>query len=225
MPFKPSPYQQAVFDAVELGARSLLIEAVAGSGKTTTIVHAVGLLPRNYNILFMAFNKRIVEELELRLPRHVIGATFNSVGYRAWRNYVGRFVKTQANKTWLIMRDMLHEDDVEVYGAFVKRMVGLAKSAGIGGYLLEDTAENWEALRAHHNVYIPSKEANTAYGITLAQIVLRQSIKMARKLVDFDDQIYMPYLENVAFEKYDRLFIDEAQDTNEVQVELLKRML
>jgi superfamily I DNA/RNA helicase len=173
----------------------------------------------------MAFNKRIVVELELRLPRHVIGATFNSVGYKAWRSYVGKYVKVQANKTWMIMKEMLHEDDIEKYASFIKKMVGLAKSAGIGGHLLEDTTTNWEALRAHHNVYVQSGDASTDYGITLSQIVLRESIKQAKNIIDFDDQIYMPYLRDVSFPKYDRLFIDEFQDTNEVQIELMKKMI
>jgi superfamily I DNA/RNA helicase len=225
MSFNPSPYQQKVFEAVDLGLFSLLIEAVAGSGKTTTLVHAVELLPENYDVLFMAFNKRIVTELQEKLPRHVNCATFNSVGYKAWLRYVGRFVKTHGNKTWFIMRDMLNKDDVDMYGAFIKRMVGLAKSAGIGGRLAPDIAETWFALMDHHNVLLQSEEANIEYGITLSQIVLRESIKQSNNIVDFDDQIYMPYIKEVSFPKYDRVFVDEGQDTNEVQIELIKRMV
>jgi superfamily I DNA/RNA helicase len=223
--FDPSPFQQDVFDAVEYGKESLLIEAVAGSGKTTTIVEAVNLIKPGMKVLFLAFNKRIVEELKLRLPHAVHCATFNSQGYKAWRKYVGRFVQTNGSKTWKIMKDLLCDEDIEKYGSFVRRMVSLAKSAGIGGPLLEDDYENWEALRNHHNVYIQVEGADYLYGITLAQMVLRESIKMSRSLVDFDDQIYMPYLNNARFDKYDLVFSDEAQDTNEVQVELLKRML
>ena len=192
---------------------------------TTTIVDSVSLIKPGMKVLFLAFNKRIVDELKLRLPKFVHCATFNSQGYRAWRSYVGRFVQTKGGKTWQLMRELLSEDDMNLYGSFIKRMVSLAKSAGIGGPLLGDDAGNWEALREHHNVYIQSEDANYDYGITLAQIVLRESIRQAKKVVDFDDQLYMPYLRNARFDKYDLVFIDEAQDTNEVQIALLKRML
>lgn len=38
--FVPSPQQQAVFDWVESGRGNAFIEAVAGAGKTTTLIEA-----------------------------------------------------------------------------------------------------------------------------------------------------------------------------------------
>lgn len=55
----PSKYQQAVYDAVTSGSGHRVIEAVAGSGKTTTIVEALKLVPTDARVLFLAFNKHI----------------------------------------------------------------------------------------------------------------------------------------------------------------------
>jgi superfamily I DNA/RNA helicase len=63
----PSPYQKAVFDFVQNGSGSAIVGAVAGSGKTTTIVQAVKLIPKDQSVLMLAFNKSIAEELNTRI--------------------------------------------------------------------------------------------------------------------------------------------------------------
>ena len=62
-----SKYQKEVFNFVNNGNGNAVISAVAGSGKTTTIVNAAKLVPSNKKVLFLAFNKNIVEELSQRL--------------------------------------------------------------------------------------------------------------------------------------------------------------
>ncbi|MHB8727600.1 MAG: UvrD-helicase domain-containing protein [Sulfuricaulis sp.] len=56
---RPSLYQQAIFDFVKQGRGSAVIEAVAGSGKTTTIVEALKLIPPTERVVFLAFNKAL----------------------------------------------------------------------------------------------------------------------------------------------------------------------
>ena len=59
-----SDYQLDIFDAVENGDTNIAINAVAGSGKTTTIVSACKRLKMNErDVIFLAFNKLITEYL------------------------------------------------------------------------------------------------------------------------------------------------------------------
>ena len=85
MTFKPSPYQQNVFNFISNGSGHAVIEAVAGSGKTTTIVQALEMIPANKSVLFLAFNKSVVDELKTKVPRHVEVSTYHSTGFRALR--------------------------------------------------------------------------------------------------------------------------------------------
>jgi superfamily I DNA/RNA helicase len=64
-------------------------------------------------------------------------------------------------------------------------------------------------------------------GIAWAKTVLKASIKQAREdgIIDFDDMLYMPLLDNVRFFQIDWALVDEAQDTNPVRRELIRRML
>ena len=46
-PYVPSPYQLAIFEFIQDGVGNALVEAVAGSGKTTTIVKALEITPKD----------------------------------------------------------------------------------------------------------------------------------------------------------------------------------
>jgi superfamily I DNA/RNA helicase len=63
------------------------------------------------------------------------------------------------------------------------------------------------------------------YGIDLCRAVLGRSIQVADSLIDFDDQLYMPVISGARFIQNDFLFVDEAQDVNQVQRAMLRRAL
>ena len=73
-----SNYQINVIEHLK-NNRHLIVEARAGSGKTSTIVEAIKSLPEYNRILCVAFNKKIAEELKNRLPQHVQTNTINSL--------------------------------------------------------------------------------------------------------------------------------------------------
>jgi len=221
--FRPSAYQQKIFNFVENDRRSGMITAVAGSGKTTTIVKSLELIPRGKYTLFLAFNKSIAEELKTRVPAHVKAATFHSVGYGATRKAFPK-VQIDSKKTWKLIRENLGDLEQELYGAFIGKVVGLAKGAGIG-YLIPDDQASWFRLVDHYDVYLDSEDAELQTGIELARKILKRSVEVAGELIDFDDMLYIPLVKNLRFWQNDFVFIDEAQDTNPVQVALLKRML
>ena len=109
--FKPSVYQQRIFDFIANGSGSAIVEAVAGSGKTSTIVQGLNLIPNNKRTLFLAFNKSIALELQKRIPGHVKAQTLNGMGHGAWMRYrQGSQVKLNANKT----RDIIRNKSIKI---------------------------------------------------------------------------------------------------------------
>lgn len=215
-----SVYQEALFDYLKNETGSVVIEAVAGAGKSSTIIEACRRLPAEESVLFLAFNVKIVEELKERLPKNVMCRTFNSAGWSAWTRFVGQRIKIDADKTSNIIRERFEKSDRDQYGSFVNKLVGLAKSTGLNP---SSPGKEWFQLQEDHNLILSS--GNEYRAIELAKKTLNASIKNARQVCDFDDQIYMPYLENIAFDKFNYLFVDELQDTSPIQAKLLKRML
>ena len=81
--FTPNPYQIKIFENIEHGSCNMVINAVAGSGKSTTIVNALSLIPQQKKVLFIAFNKDIVESLKKKVGNmpNVDIMTYHSLGY------------------------------------------------------------------------------------------------------------------------------------------------
>ena len=68
-----SDYQLDIFDGVENGNSNIAINAVAGSGKTTTIVSACKRLNLDgRDVIFLAFNNLIVDDLKKKLKVYII---------------------------------------------------------------------------------------------------------------------------------------------------------
>ena len=225
MTFKPSIYQQDVFNFIQNGSGNGVIKAVAGSGKTTTIIQSLSLIPTNKRILMLAFNKSIADELKEKVPYHVEVSTFHSCGFAALRNSSRARIKVKSNKTFNIIKAEIDWEERKTYGAYVSKLVSLAKGAGMG-VLVDDTYEDWMDLIHHHDLlqFNSNAELNIDTLIDYASNILRISNR-DRRVIDFDDMLLFTLLYKSQYKKYDFVFIDEAQDTNGVQRTILKKLL
>ncbi len=129
-----SPFQSAIFDFVRTGSGSAVVIAVAGSGKTTTIVEAAKFLPTTISAAFVAFNKSIADELKTRLPGHVRAQTLNSLGFGAWRRHIGEAansLRLDTNKVRNLCQDVIPARDYALYAKSMPRLIGIAKATGV----------------------------------------------------------------------------------------------
>ena len=84
---KWSNYQIDIFNAIKNSNKNIIVNAVAGSGKTTTIVEACKRLKLFPNkVQFLAFNKSIANELAEKLKGYAQVNTLHSFGYAVLRN-------------------------------------------------------------------------------------------------------------------------------------------
>lgn len=226
MTFQPSPQQSKFFDFLRDNSRSAVLSAVAGSGKTTTIVEGCKHVPKGQTIRFLAFNKSIAETLKERLPLTVDASTFHSAWYAAARQNLPQSPKVDTKKLLNIFKQNLNRKDFELYYKFSSRLVGYAKSVGLGTSIGGDIMDmgEWFNLISHFGLFLGDEDADESVGIRIARDALRQSISDT-KIIDFDDMLYLPLVKGYGCPKTNFVFVDEAQDLNGVQRELLKRML
>jgi len=217
--FIPSIQQKTFFDWITMGTGSCVLEAVAGSGKTTTLIEALKLMKGKK--FFGAFNKKIAEEIAAKAGV-VMGldvSTMHAAGMKAWRKAAGA-VKVDADKCKNIFRQMtMRQFDYGMLESPVLQLVSYAKSAAVG--ILEDKQPQddatWTALINHFNVECFDQargKDNTATIIMLSKQLFEKSYQQNTKVIDFDDMIFAPLYHGVTFDKYDWVLIDEAQDTN-----------
>jgi DNA helicase II / ATP-dependent DNA helicase PcrA len=213
-----SQYQDAFFNFVANGEGNGMLIAVAGSGKTTTGVEAVKRLPRGRSHIYLAFNKSIATELS---ARGVNGKTFHSLCY----SVVTKFKNTrnvEANKLRILVDEMLGDGEKRLYAQFITRLVGLGRNAGIG-CLCQDLPEVWQALADHHDLELDNDAADPKRAIELAQKLL--TLSNESPMVDFDDLLYLAVKEGLSLPKFDDIFVDEFQDTNSIQLAIIRKLM
>lgn len=224
-----SKYQTAVFDEIEHGSGSIMVSAVAGSGKSTTLEHATRRMRRNAKVIALAFNKSIAEELQRRIPDGAVASTLNSVGHRTWGSFIRASV--DGSKTRNLARQVVpfNERDLtadvaalvakaKVHGLVTREALATSQHKLAG--LMEDTDENWLNIAARYSIELPWQYNRV---LELARQVLTRSI-LQTNVIDFDDQLFMPVIHGVRFETYDWVLVDEAQDLSDIQMEMIRRM-
>lgn len=215
-----SPYQQAIYAFAEQPQRPkrLVIKAGAGSGKSTTGVELVKRVTGSH--IFLAFNKPIQLELE---ARGVNAKTFHGLCFRPVLK-ARRVVGVDKDKVNNFVRDNFDEtpEQLSYYGAFVTKLVGLAKNMGIG-CLLDDTEANWDALADRHDLELEHEQADWAEAIRLSRRVLAWSNRADS--VDFNDLLYFAVKDGITLPKYDNVIVDEGQDTNAIQIAVIRKLL
>lgn len=214
--------QQAVIAAIRRG-ESVDARAVAGSGKTTTLVEA--LQGFNKPALTLAFNKRNAEDLAARVPPTVHAKTMNALGHAAWATHISRRLTVQTDKTRSILREVIAKKPI-LPDQFIAttRLVSLAKAFGITPGTLSlppPDIEEWRNRADERD--IPNDVFDEC--VENALDVLRISVNQAWKgIIDFDDQLYMPVLFNARFPRYAAVFVDEAQDLSTLQHIMVERI-
>jgi DNA helicase-2/ATP-dependent DNA helicase PcrA len=214
-----SIYQVDVFNYIKTmvdAPGALMVEAVAGSGKTTTIVESLKLIPVNQQVLFLAFNKHIAEELKRRVPPNVQASTLNSFGWGVVRNSF-RGIKLDDWKTRNAMRDFVVDpDERRRWDGPMKRLIGLKKATlvRIDGKL---TSLEATEIANRYDLDLPT---DPRFMIAAADVW--KKVTSQTSIADFDDQIFLPVLKNLPTPKYDWVFVDEAQDLSSTQIELIK---
>lgn len=221
-----SDRQQAVFNWVKTGRGAAVVEAVAGSGKTTTLVEAVRAMKGT--VFLGAFNVKMAAELKKRVAgmQGVEAGTFHSAGFRVLRRGSER-LEVVEKKVNLLAATLVHDTDYQGWEPAICALVSMAKQRGfyVRELISAPQPSDWNDILYRYDVMdkLPD-DADARKLIDLAKRVLEAS-NADRKTIDFDDMIYLPLVRNLRPFQHDWVLIDEAQDTNPIRRALARRLL
>ncbi len=228
LPLTPPPTaeQEHILSLVSLTTSNLIINALAGSGKTTTLEMIQDVL--NPPVLCLAFNRRIADVMVKRFKSTTTVRTFNGLGHRIWSTACARRVSLDPKKTPDLLKELIKElprgeqgEAWEVYWDVISA-VGLAKSLG---YIPDGKYPNAKRLISKESFYVQLSEDIGPLGQYLCEEVLLRSIKAAYAgLIDYNDQVYMPALFGGTYPKFPTVLIDEAQDLSPVNHQMLHHL-
>ena len=213
--FVPSRYQTDIFKFLEQGQGDLLVDAVPGSGKTTTCVEAANRINESSSI-FLAFNKHIAQELGSRLTNmktktiHALG--LGSLGFRD--------AKIEAYKYHGLVREFLKDKALssEESALTQTRIISLLSLTQL---TLTDST-NPKALQTVANHY-GLDQTDWQFVSAAVAPILEKGKQIAPQVIDFNDMVWLPYV----LERYPDpnrwVFVDEAQDLNPAQLDLVMK--
>ena len=251
--FQPSIYQQGIYDFITKEKGNAVVSAVAGSGKTTTLINALNLIPSDLNVLFLAFNKSIAQELSERVPK---GAT--NIEVRTLHAY-GYFSLTKSHKCEIdnnkyrkLLKDILsYSEHLDM--EYLKKYNFKSEMQFVNDFIFDDSEKeliddkiayfgrvqklselgrlNLIDLNHQDNGVDKLKELAIKHNVEIingecyrAWLLIKLGASYLVK-ADFTDMVFLPNHLNIQTTKYDIVFIDECQDLNACQRELMKKAI
>jgi DNA helicase-2/ATP-dependent DNA helicase PcrA len=220
-------------EAVEHINGSLVVLAVAGSGKTKTITTRLAYIINKHNIdpqntLTLTFTNKAASQMRKSALKLIddyksipLLCTFHKFGLLFLKKYI-----TKLNRA----KDFIIIDSDDKY----KLIKSIAKKMRID---IDIHFVSNEISKYKNSLFLPEEAVRRAelkeYKQTALIYVEYQKIITKDNLVDFDDLLLLPYLilsnnqdlkEEIS-NKYRYIMVDEYQDTNELQLKLLECLL
>jgi len=219
--------QAAIIDFALGNSQNLLINALAGAAKTSTLRFLCKYMSIEPTIS-LAFNKRIADEMSKVLPGHVRCATMNSVGHRVWAAAVGKRLVLDTKKNYNLVKEAIErlprrdrEASYEIMGDIIKAI----SHAKLSGYVPPNSVQG-KSLLTPEEFFGSLEEEPDDWFCQMVNEVLAVGIKQAYGgLIDFDDQIYMSTLFGGAFPQHKRVMADEVQDFSRLNHAMLEKLV
>lgn len=221
-----SDEQKDIFEYVEKGVLNVSVQAVAGAGKTTTLVECIKRLPADKKILVLAHNRLAKDTLKDRIGevKNIMIYTIHGLSWRLFTEHFGESPNIVEDKYRIYINHNLKNIVSEEYNTLPKIKQMIYKS---NVFDLID--------KARYNLKQSEKEirklAIKKYGLNIIldePRVVSEILKWGtehRETVDYQDMLSFPYEFGYFTKKYlaDYVFLDEAQDASLAQQNVISR--
>lgn len=224
--FKPSAAQQAFYDWITNDKGNCILNAVAGSGKTTTVLNGISLM--RGKVWFGVYNKKMADEIKEKIAKRddlraradfhnktdrVESSTFHSLGFGIVRGmtYPNK-PQVDDKKVRRIIDEIVAEkeavaqeprDDLRELVGTIERMVSMAKNRGFvprdlvrDGLSDIDDMSAWQHMVDHFDIGDTLDDDQVMTAIAFARTVLRRSNRDLAT-IDMDDMVYLPLARRV----------------------------
>lgn len=216
---KPSTYQQAAIDAFYAG-KNVAVQATAGSGKSSMIIHAVKNNPDPGETLVLVFNSAPRYELKDRLTQADVH-TFNSFGNAILREH-GYKARVKKGKFWVFFRKLIDSKKKTSFEVklMIERLIIILDELKKNLVLPEQMTRRFFADFVNEN-RIMITEGQVDDWLEYLRLALQHTLDTP-ETITYMDQLYLPIIWNLISKKnYKYIYVDEFQDTNPLNMELI----
>lgn len=207
--------QSAIFDWFKSGTGNLVIEAYAGTGKTTTIKAAFEHAPEQ-KILYAVFNKKNQNEAKEKIKDSRVDVrTLHSLGYALIKNVWRNAKPDDEVEVDRINQIQNLENEHEVRASILK-LIGFAKNTCI-----TITQEDLINICELQDIEFFDGGID-GVGIALKAIELARTQDVQGR-ISFNDMVWLPASMRWVKQNFDLVCVDETQDLNLPQLEMVKQ--
>lgn len=231
--------QEDIFEYVKTGILNVLIEAVAGAGKTTTLIECVKRIIEFHGsdkrILLLAHNKSTRDTLQEKINKklekdgldgsNIKVFTLHGLAWRLYREHYDEKPEINDDKYKMYISQNINEIGTESYLSLNNndKMIyrgNLLELINIGRHYLKSGEKELRKLSKKLEIPLISDECHMVANI------LKWG-KENRDIVDFQDLLWYPYELGYYSKLYtaDYIFLDEAQDASIAQQEIITRCM
>lgn len=222
MDFKPSKYQQDIFDFIKYGYGNAVIEAMAGAGKSTSIIKCLDFIKADKKVLFLAFNNSIVDELSTKIKRdktdiktlHSLGHSILKYNFKDKYNLLIDDLKYKKRMNRMLDSEPHYDLSDKEYKKYKNNIL---KLIDLGRFHLSKNIDSLNEIANKHNIVLIKDELEQVF--ELLKWGRNESIEQTSS-IDFGDMLYLPNVLPVRTFKYDFIIVDEAQDLSNAQLQL-----
>lgn len=226
--FEPTKEQSLIVEAVRSTSENMLVKALAGAAKTSTLV-LIAKATSSIPTLALSFNVIIAKEMKDRLPGNCESKTLNSVGHGAWGKLLGRRLVVNKDKVYDLtsayisaLADAKLKSELYETMAETMRWVRQGKSSG---YIPDSFTSYAKRLLDDDAFFAELPVEPTDDQIDLVRTVSLKSLSLGfQGEIDYDDQILLPTVFPASFTQYPQVLLDEAQDMSELNFEMLRKI-
>lgn len=225
--FVPSEYQQKIFDWVQHGVGNAVIQAFAGSAKTTTAVASMKFIPKDQKCLFIAFNKSIADELNERLKgrSNCTARTTHSLGFLMIRRNLGSNIEVDEYKYRNYVKQNIldlttTQGEIKTRKQILEYIDNITKLIDYSRFYLAQSEKEINEVAQKYDIPVSFDEC------VVAQKCLEWG-KENYETIDYTDMIWLPVelsLKPIGC-TYDWVFFDEIQDASMCSIQLFQKCI
>lgn len=253
MIYKPTIEQEIIYNEIidivksPKCGRNLMLEADAGTGKSSTIQEATRLIPNK--VLYLAYNTHIADDYRPKALPNTEVRTTHSHGFKSilstFKYGQGKEVLLDEYKVHDLVKHMLitqylevGEENTKLLRSIIPKLVSHLKSTLmpitkesveflVDKFQLEDyyilLDNNIEKIYTKDGKeYVIDPELITNMCAKIIQICFRVFLPNESCSIDYDDQFWLPIVRSdIRIKKFLWVIVDEAQDLNPAQIKLV----
>ena len=234
----PSSYQLAVYHEMANTKNNIAVQALAGSGKSTTMVNSMFLLNPADSVLFCAFAKINAEDIAAKCVAaglaNVTAKTTHSICFKSAMGYAKSKDKgcVVESKKGNIIADRVaiaagHLEVISHYGNPQTRgNAMIVNDIVTAGSIAMATLTDMGDVSALYRV-CQEYDKELEMPETSLPLVAKWAAEMAGdcSMISFDEMVYWVAIGRATPDKFNMVIVDEAQDTNACQMAALLKMV